>query len=136
MDYWQDKRALPPCEKGCRACFDACPAKAVHDDRFLLSSDKCVAYLNEKSAKVAFPLWVDSSAHNALVGCMRCQIACPYNKKLTSWYDDREEFTEKESAFLLKGKSSGKKAALMDAKLKRLGFDLTSFPRKLRVLLE
>lgn len=135
VDHWQEKRALPLCVK-CRACMNACPTKAIQDDRFLISADKCLTYLNEKPAKVDFPRWVDSSAHNALVGCMRCQIACPYDRKLADWYEDREEFTEDETAYLLKGKFSGEKAAVMGRKLKRIGLDLTSFPRNLEVLLE
>lgn len=134
VDYWQDKRALPLCEK-CKACLKACPTKAIHADRFLISADKCLTFLNEKPSKVEFPSWVDPSAHNALVGCMRCQLACPYDKDLVGWYEDREEFSDEETAYLLGGKFSGKKAAGMERKLKRVGLDLSSFPRNLRALL-
>jgi len=135
IDNWQEKRALPLCDK-CRACFNACPTKAIRDDRFLINAERCLTYLNEKPAKEAFPRWVDSSVHNAMVGCMRCQRACPYDKKLLDWYEDREEFTEEETAFLLKGKFSGKKAAVVRRKLDRLGLDFSVFPRNLEALLD
>lgn len=135
VDNWQDKRALPLCDR-CTACLDACPTKAIRADRFLVSAEKCLTYLNEKSSDIPFPRWVSPSSHNALVGCMRCQVACPYNKKHNDWYEDREEFSEEETAYLLGGKFSGKKAAVMETRLKRIGLDLSGFPRNLRVLLE
>jgi len=135
VDNWQEKGALPLCGK-CRACFDACPTKAIHEDRFLLSAERCLTFLNEKPAQVGFPAWVDPSAHNALIGCMRCQWACPYDKEFRGWFEDREEFTEDDTAYLLEGRFAGKKAARIETKLKRIGLDLSSFPRNLRVVLE
>jgi len=61
--------------------------------------------LNEKKSKHAFPEWVPPDAHNALIGCMRCQKACPYDKDVADWYEDRGEFSEQEVAYLLKASS-------------------------------
>ncbi|MBN1677748.1 MAG: 4Fe-4S binding protein [Candidatus Thermoplasmatota archaeon] len=135
VDNWQEKKALPLCDK-CKACIEACPTKAIREDRFLVSAETCLTYLNEKPASERFSRWIDASAHNALIGCMRCQMVCPYNKELINWYDDREEFTEEESAYLLEGKFSGERAARIEKKLKRIGLDLSSFPRNLEVLLQ
>lgn len=134
VDYWQEKKALPLCSK-CRACRNACPTGAIQPERFLIRADICLTYLNEKPAKTRFPKWVKASSHNALIGCMRCQKACPYDKQMVSWYEDRGEFSEEETEYLLKGKFSGRKAKRMETKLKRVGLDLSSFPRNLKVLL-
>lgn len=134
VDYWQEKKALPLCSK-CKACMNACPTGAIKDDRFLIRAQMCLTYMNEKPPNIKFPSGVKASAHNALVGCLRCQKACPYDKEVRSWYEDRGEFSEEETEYLLKGKFSGSKAKRMDRKLKRLGLELTSFPRNLKVLL-
>ncbi len=134
IDNWQDKRALPLCNK-CKACINACPTKAIGEDRFLVRAEICLTYLNEKSSENKFPEWVESSAHNALVGCLRCQRACPYDKAVADWYEDRGEFSEDETAYLLRAKFSSEKATKMEKKLRRIGLDLTTFPRNLEVLL-
>jgi epoxyqueuosine reductase len=135
VDNWQEKKALPLCGK-CRACLNACPTGAIHKDRFLIRAERCLTYLNEKASKHNFPEWVDPSSHNALVGCMRCQWACPYDKDLVNSFEDRGEFSEEETAYLLKGKFSGPKAASIEKKLKWLGIDLSIFPRNLQALLD
>jgi epoxyqueuosine reductase len=135
VDYWQEKKALPLCEK-CRACLNACPTGAIHKDRFLISAERCLTYLNEKASKHKFPSWVNPSSHNALIGCLRCQLACPYDKELRSNFEDRGEFSEEETAYLLKGKFSNPKAVGIEKKLKRLGLDLSTFPRNLQALMD
>lgn len=135
VDYWRNKRALPLCSK-CRACRNACPTGAIQENRFLIKADICLTYMNEKAPNIEFPDWVSASAHNALIGCTRCQKACPYDKDIASWYEDRGKFTEDETEYLLKGRFSGSKAKAIERKLKRIGLDLTSFPRNLRVLLQ
>jgi len=134
IDYWREKKALPLCDK-CKACINACPTKAIREDRFLVRAEICLTYLNEKSSEIKFPKWVKASAHNALIGCLRCQRACPYDKAVAGWYEDRGEFSEDETAYLLRGKFSGERAAKMEKKLKRVGLDLTTFPRNLEILL-
>ncbi len=135
VDYWQEKKALPLCAK-CKACLNACPTGAIQKDRFLIKAHLCLTYFNERPPTFAFPSLVNASAHNALIGCLKCQKACPYDKDVKSWYEDRAEFSEEETDYLLKGRFSGKKAKKIERKLKRLGIDLTSFPRNLRVLLQ
>ncbi|MCX6657446.1 MAG: hypothetical protein NTY62_01980 [Euryarchaeota archaeon] len=135
VDNWQEKRALPLCGK-CRACLNACPTGAIQKNRFLIRAERCLTYLNEKASKHEFPKWVDSSSHNALVGCMRCQAACSYNKEVANWFEDRGEFSEEETAILLKGRFSGTKAASIEKKLERLGLDLSIFPRNLQALID
>ncbi len=135
VDQWREKQALPLCAK-CKACRNACPTGAIQKDRFLIKAETCLTFLNEKPSKVGFPRWLNGSAHGDVVGCMRCQKACPYNKEVRGWYEDRGEFSEDETDYLLKGRFTGEKAKQMDRKLRRIGLDLTIFPRNLEVLLK
>jgi epoxyqueuosine reductase len=135
VDNWQEKEMLPLCAK-CVACFDACPTDAIQKDRFLIRAERCLTYLNEKEAKRDFPQWVDASAHNSIIGCMRCQMVCPYDKGVIDWREDRGEFSEGETAYLLRGRFRGVMAAEMQKKLGRVGLDLSTFPRNLKVLLD
>lgn len=131
-DHWQEKIALPKCEK-CRACLKACPTGAICEDRFLIRVERCLTLYSEKSPSHPFPDWIPLSAHNSIIGCMRCQKACPYDKDIIDWHRDLGEFSEEETAYLLKGEFKGAKAKAMDLKLKRVGLDLSIFPRNLEV---
>ena len=133
-DNWEERKLMAGCET-CRACLETCPTGAISDDRFLLRAEKCLTYLNEKESSAAFPNWVDPGTHHAIVGCMRCQRACPYNKGVNGWAEIRGEFTEEETAYLMEGNFTGDKAAAMEAKLKTIGLDLNIFPRNLAALL-
>ncbi|MDH4123575.1 MAG: 4Fe-4S binding protein [Thermoplasmata archaeon] len=134
IDNWNERRALPLCDK-CKACANVCPTNAIQKERFLLHVERCLPFFNEKDSKHAFPDWIDPSAHNCIVGCMLCQKACPYDKDIINWCEDRGIFSEEETAYLLKGKFTGIKAKKMDKKLKRVGLDLTIFPRNLKVFI-
>ncbi len=134
IDNWREKNVLPLCDK-CKACLNACPTGAIMRDRFQIRAERCLTYLNEKASGNKFPQWIDSSAHNSLIGCMRCQRICPYDKDVVDWYEDRGVFSEEETAYLLKGKFQGSKAAKMEKKLKLVGVDLSIFPRNLEALL-
>lgn len=134
-DNWQDKHALPLCAK-CNACIRACPTGAIQKDRFLIRAERCLTYLNEKDAKHEFPKWLDASAHNSIIGCMRCQMVCPYDKKVADWCEHRGEFSEEETAYLLRGVFKGEKGTKMKRKLSSIGLDLNTFPRNLKVILD
>ena len=134
VDFWREKRALPLCSK-CTACFRACPTGAIQKERFLIKAERCLTYRNEKNSDERFPDWVPASAHNSLVGCMRCQRACPYDKKMLDWYVDRGVFSEDETAYLLRGKFPGARGVKMTAKLRRVGLDPSNISRNLEALL-
>jgi epoxyqueuosine reductase len=134
-DAWGDRKMLPAC-KTCRNCLKACPNGVIGEDRFLIKVERCLTFLNEQSVEKAFPDWVDPAAHNAIVGCMHCQRVCPYDKSLIASYTDGGEFSEAETAYLLRGEFKGDKAKAMEDELKLIGLDLSIFPRNLKVLLE
>lgn len=133
-DHWQEKKPLPKCGR-CKACLRNCPTGAICDDRFLIHVERCLTLLNEKSRDHPFPSWIKPDMHNTIVGCMRCQKVCPYDKDVIDWIEDRGEFSEEETAYLLKGRYSGQKKAAIEKKLKASGVDLSILPRNLEVLL-
>jgi len=133
-DHWQEPRILEECN-ACRKCIKACPTGAMTEKRFLLKAERCLTYLNEKPAEEVFPDWVKPSWHNAIIGCMICQRVCPYNRDILNWYEDRGEFSQAETTYLLSGKYTGRNAARINRKLRRAGLDLSSFPRNLQALL-
>jgi len=134
-DNWGKMRTLPKCAK-CGACISACPTKAICDDRFLIRAERCISYMNEQTSDHAFPSWVRPEWHNAIVGCMICQRVCPYDRDFIGKFERGPSFSEVETEYLLKGKFSGKKAAVMATKLKKAGLDTSVFPRNLKMLLD
>jgi len=131
-DHWQEKTALSRCEK-CRACVRACPTNAISEDRFLIRVGNCLTYHNEMDTSHPFPDWLSPKAHNSIIGCMHCQRVCPYNRETIGWHRNRGDFTEEETRYLLKGDFSGSQAKMMGMKLKKIGLDLSVFPRNLQV---
>jgi epoxyqueuosine reductase len=76
---WEEPRALERCAS-CRACIKACPNGCISEDRFVIDASRCLTCLNE--GKGPFPEWLDARVHNAVVGCLLCQDACPENRKV------------------------------------------------------
>lgn len=133
-DDWQEMRAMERCQD-CGACAAACPTKAIPDDRFLLHAERCLTYHNEMPAETPFPDYVSEGMHNAVVGCMICQKACPANEKVKDWMVHCNVLTEKDTEYLMKGDFSGPEAKSMAARLEPLGLELSMFPRNLLALL-
>ena len=101
-DNWQDPQMMEACSH-CTACLHSCPTSAIQPDRFLLHAERCLTYHNEKPAGISFPNWIDPGWHNCLVGCLRCQIICPQNRKLLDWIDEGVSFSQKETELLMLG---------------------------------
>jgi epoxyqueuosine reductase len=97
-DPWREPKALDLCDS-CVACRRGCPTGAISGERFLLFVERCLTYHNE--AETDFPDWIDPSWHHCLVGCLHCQTACPENKEVVNWYEDRVEFFEQETNLLI-----------------------------------
>jgi epoxyqueuosine reductase len=135
-DTWQETRMMERCQK-CQACLCACPTGAITAERFLIHAERCLTFRNEKPGPVPFPEWLDPAWHNCLVGCMICQRACPENKDVLGWIEEGAEFSEEETALLLRKVPPDQlPAALMD---KLVCWDLVDLldvlPRNLGVLL-
>jgi epoxyqueuosine reductase len=135
-DPWQAPRMLKRCEK-CSACLRACPSGAISAERFLLRAERCIVFHNERPGNVPFPEWMDSAWHNCIEGCMLCQKICPEDKPFRDWIEDTQEFSEEETALLLKGVTREQLPAATLAKLEQLDLvdDVGIFPRNLGVIL-
>lgn len=97
-DSWQNIQMLDRCEK-CFACQKNCPTSAISNNNFVIKAERCLTYLNEQAGQ--FPDWVDTVAHNCVIGCIKCQDACPENKSYILVSKFKEEFSERETNMIL-----------------------------------
>jgi epoxyqueuosine reductase len=136
-DSWQEARIMKRCET-CDLCSRACPTGAISSDRFLLRAEKCLTYLNEKKGSIPFPDWVKPEWHNSIIGCIRCQAACPENKRFLRDVGETAEFDEEETKLLLKGTPIEQipKSTVEKMKLLSLTDYFDELPRNLSVLLK
>jgi len=98
-DNWYEKKIMKSC-KTCLLCKNSCPTHCIPESRFLIHADHCLTNFNEN--KQDFPKWIPIQSHNALVGCMHCQIVCPQNKKFLQRDENIINFSEKETSIILK----------------------------------
>ena len=95
---WREPKMMERCQD-CRTCLRSCPTGAIASDRFVIRAERCLTYHNERLEE--FPDWIDSSWHNCLVGCLRCQRACPENKDRLQWGNVDYAFSEDETTLIL-----------------------------------
>jgi len=135
-DSWREARMMKKCED-CQACRRSCPTGAISSDRFLLHAERCISYYNERRGDVPFPAWIDSSWHNCLYGCLRCQRVCAEDRPFLNWVVEKEEFSQGETELLLEGQSLDRLPSLTVEKLRNLDLadpdSLDNLPRNLRV---
>jgi epoxyqueuosine reductase len=97
-DDWYEKQIMESC-KTCNLCQKVCPTKCIPKNRILIHADHCLTYLNENEGE--FPSWINKKSHNAIVGCMCCQMVCPIDKKFYKMDKQTINFTEKETLVIL-----------------------------------
>jgi epoxyqueuosine reductase len=135
-DDWQEPRWMDACQT-CHACVKKCPTGAIPSERFLLHAERCIVFHNERPGHVAFPEWLDPSAHNCLVGCLHCQTVCPANRKVLDWVEGGATFSGRETALLLEATAIDRLPKATRLKLEQ--WDLVDlydvWPRNLRALL-
>jgi epoxyqueuosine reductase len=133
-DNWQEAKMMENC-KNCYACQKNCPTGAIGSDRFLLHTERCLVYHNEKDGNIPFPDWIDPSWHNCIVGCLHCQRVCPQNKSLLNWIEEKVEFSEDETALILMGAGRDRLPAETAKKLQHLNLleNMDILPRNLGV---
>jgi ferredoxin len=103
--------ALRRCSS-CRACIDACPTGAIHEDRFLISAEKC--YTLHSESHHPMPAGIGQPASLCIIGCLACQEICPENKHRLTYEASGVDFTAEETeAILAAGRAlaSGERAA-------------------------
>jgi epoxyqueuosine reductase len=103
LDTWRDAHRMKVCD-GCTKCAEACPTAAISSSRSVIQAGRCLTMHNERNSTVPFPDFISPSAHNSLVGCMACQLACPMNAKQLDYAEGPVEFGEEETRMLLDGK--------------------------------
>lgn len=133
-DNWHEKQLMKSCD-ACSLCQNACPTHCIPKERVLIHADHCLTYLNE--SEEAFPLWVTKQAHNALVGCMRCQLVCPHNKKFLHLSRKSVTFTKEETLSILQKTPRKQLSKKLAEKLMHFDLDeyYTILGRNLTVLL-
>lgn len=133
-NQWHEFELMSQCES-CKACLQSCPTGAIKAERILLQSDRCLSYFNEKVEE--FPIWVEKSWHNSLIGCMDCQNVCPVNKKIKIHPNNKVEFLEEETEKLLNARDEKDLPDSVLAKLHglSLGEDWKIVARNLKVML-
>jgi epoxyqueuosine reductase len=133
-DSWQEVKMMESCQS-CFACQKKCPTGAIATDSFLLHAERCLVFHNEKKGDIPFPDWIDPSWHNCIIGCLHCQRVCPQNKDLLQWFEGNVEFSQDETALLLKGVTREQLPAGTAKKLQYLNLldDIGILPRNLGV---
>jgi epoxyqueuosine reductase len=97
-DNWGELKMMKACE-GCFQCGENCPTGCIPKDRFLLHAENCLTRHNERED--ILESWIKPNWHNALIGCMRCQLVCPVNKNQSTNIVAGPVFSEAETALLL-----------------------------------
>jgi len=125
--------------KDCQICRSMCPNKCIRDEKFVIDAGRCVTLYNEVAGE--FPDWIKPDAHNALMGCLRCQWNCPANAAVRKMTGRLEDVTAAETQAILDGKVDDELIKTLSRKLRDY-FPATSqehfpmFTRNLSVLLK
>ncbi len=99
-DSFRDVVMMKECAT-CNICRSVCPTHCISDDTFVIDAGRCLSVHSERSEP--FPHWVTAEMHNALIGCMRCQLTCPIIQSLPGKVTKLEALTEKETDAILSG---------------------------------
>jgi epoxyqueuosine reductase len=117
----------------CRACISACPTGAIDENGFLFHSELCIAFHNEHAGSL--PGFIKPSYHNCLLGCLKCQNACPENKQKPVRFEIKEEFSEYETMLIMNNKPLNTAPFSMQRKLERLNI-ISYYPILSRYLIK
>jgi epoxyqueuosine reductase len=130
-----DEAALGRCRE-CRICAAACPTGAISLERFLIRAERCYTLYSESMDP--FPEGLVPPSPQCLVGCLKCQEACPENRGRLKYERTGISFNEKETAEFLGLRADSYEGLDRAAdKLRPLGLseDALPFARNLRLAL-
>lgn len=99
-DGWTEMKMMDRCES-CNICMSHCPTKCISKESFVIDVGRCITLYNECEGE--FPKWIPPDAHNSLIGCMQCQLACPANHEARKLTGRLEDVTEEETKKILEG---------------------------------
>ena len=134
-DNWGDIKVMESCST-CSACVDKCPTGAIDKNRFLIHAQNCITNFNEYETPI--PEWINPDWHDSIVGCMKCQAACPQNNKLLDKVDERISFNEKETEMILDGSEFNNLPGETRNKLSNAGMEsyYNVLPRNIHLLID
>lgn len=121
-DDWCKSKIMKQCDS-CNLCTNACPTGAIKKDQFLVEVDQCITYFNEFTGSDDFPIWIDPQSHNSLIGCIRCQYACPKNKEYLGNVLKEVSLNEAETKMIMEGLGKELLPNTLLLKLKKLNLD-------------
>ncbi len=114
-DNWSEIEKMREC-RDCGICMSHCPSNCITEENFVIDAGKCLPLYNE--IKGEFPEWISPNAHNAIMGCMKCQLPCPANRDSLKLTGRLEAITEEETRKILKGKPDDKLLTSLSKKLR------------------
>lgn len=131
---WNDIKIMDSCNN-CNICLKKCPTGAIKKDSILIDAYNCLTYFNERPG--TFPVWINDSSHNSLVGCLLCQDKCPQNKKFINNLCEHHSLNENELTSIFNTNEFTKLDTALQLKLKNLGMDsyYNVLSRNLKILL-
>jgi epoxyqueuosine reductase len=135
---FEEVKMLDRCEK-CSICIEKCPTRCISQENFIINVDRCIPLYNE--IKGEFPEWIKTEYHNALIGCMKCQMHCPENSLVMKNVQRYNDIPEDLTNAILEGKDNNKLISSLGHILKFINSDtveyyLPVFKRNLDVLLK
>jgi epoxyqueuosine reductase len=133
-DNWGPMKMLRLC-KGCSVCTRECPTRCIRPSNFVIDEGRCVALYSELPG--IMPGWIKPDAHNALIGCLKCQFDCPANAEGARNIEKIAELTEEETDFILKQGTDKEIYKRILEKLKVFPYaeDLAYFSRNLKLVM-
>jgi epoxyqueuosine reductase len=117
-DGWTETKMMDSC-KNCRICMENCPNNCISEENFVINVNRCLSLFNEINGE--FPEWIKPDAHNALMGCTRCQFCCPANRDVIRSPGRLEDVTEEETRKILSGIPDKELLATLCRKLRGFG---------------
>ena len=137
-DSWGEIEMLPEC-KTCKVCQKLCPNQCISEDNFVIDVNRCLPLYNEIHGEI--PSWVSENAHNALIGCLKCQLYCPANSEISELQNILTPLTEEEIRAIVSGQSNEISKRALCNKLKvgsieHFEYVLVTMQRNLGLLLQ
>jgi len=119
-EEWHPLAMLDAC-RDCSICYGICPTNAITRENFVIDAGRCITLYNEVEGD--FPNWILPSMHNALVGCLKCQLPCPENAKyLAASTVVLEDVVEEETQRILEGRLDDRLLETLSRKLRKFAF--------------
>jgi epoxyqueuosine reductase len=115
IDNWHKIKMMDICAD-CEICISQCPTNSLSEKGFVIDAGKCLTLYNEIRGE--FPDWIDPQAHNALMGCMRCQLCCPANQEVMRHSGRFEDITEEETDKIVEGREDEEVVYSLSRKLR------------------